>query len=268
MAKSIRALAAAALMTSGVAIATPAHSWSWRDDEAGQKLDSEARHWLTAQNVCGVQLKADYLRDLESRIGSHFTSMADVYRQFLLSSVWSANAEFLSAAKPADVKRECEERVAEAVRAGMLADPKAQPYPWATSKTGSGLVASKRGDLGDQDADRQKSALTGAEKEALGDLVTIIGKPKSDAEAIAQNTIIMLSGGEVCGYRERIVKYKQKNSREIQGAIAAAYGSTGQREIERITTGVSKWLNGAKSPIAARNSLCKMLDASFSHMGF
>ncbi|MFG1421729.1 hypothetical protein [Roseixanthobacter liquoris] len=125
---------AGALVTawlSSVSISTPAGAWSWRDDAAGQKRDQEARHWLTTQNICGVQLKADYLADLDSWIIAHFTTMADDYRQFLLGSVQRANADYLQNAKPDEIKKECAGRVEEASKAGVIADTNAKPFQWA-----------------------------------------------------------------------------------------------------------------------------------------
>jgi len=90
------AAARAAGLFLSAAYAHTASAWSWTNDEGGQKLDREARHWLTTQNVWGVQLKSDYLKDLDARIVAHFTAIADDYRQFLLSSVWTANAQFLN----------------------------------------------------------------------------------------------------------------------------------------------------------------------------
>lgn len=112
-------------------------TWSWTSDPEGQKLDQEARHWLTTQNVCGVQLKQDYLSDLDARIIAHFTSLADEYRRFLLSSVLTANANALNDTKPDEVKKECEARANEAAAAGVLADPGTKPYLWAVATLGA-----------------------------------------------------------------------------------------------------------------------------------
>lgn len=129
------ALAAGLLLSA--AYAHTASAWSWTNDEAGEKLDREARRWLTTQNVCGVQLKPDYLKDLDTRIVSHFTTMADDYRQFLLSSVWTANAEFLNETRPPEIKKVCEVRTGEAAKAGVLADFNPVPYRWAGATVGS-----------------------------------------------------------------------------------------------------------------------------------
>ncbi|MFG1413800.1 hypothetical protein V5G24_22085 [Xanthobacter sp. VTT E-85241] len=374
-----RTIAGALLMAwlSTVSISTPAGAWSWRDDAAGQKRDQEARHWLTTQNICGVQLKADYLADLDSWIVTHFTTMADDYRQFLLGSVQRANADYLQNAKPEEIKKECAGRVEEASKAGVIADINAKPYQWAAmaSQTagtptpsttlpaavstpmaptvpatspklsdfigawsdvtdacrsykqrtegpwfeikeksftseggglckaptytlkGNSLTISTRcraeeagyeayketftlheGQL--KSADRtfmrctsansggKSTAPTQSERGALGGLIAIIGKPKSNAEAIAQNTIVMVSYAQMCGLGKRGSAYEKQNNRAIQGAIAAAYGDKGQQEIGRITTGVFKWLNTTESPADARNALCKMIDNSLAHLGF
>lgn len=137
------AVALAAGLLLSAAYAHTASAWSWTNDEAGQKLDREARHWLTTQNVCGVQLKPDYLKDLDARIVAHFTTMADEYRQFLLSSVWTANADYVRGAEPADIRKECEGRVARAIQAGVLRDQQPKPYPWGGTEFGSAPIVAK-----------------------------------------------------------------------------------------------------------------------------
>lgn len=122
------AAALAAELLLSAAYAHTASAWSWTDDAAGQKLYQAARCWLTTQDVCGVQLKPDYLKDLDTGIVSHFTTMADDYRQFLLSSVWTADAELLSYTKPTDVKKAGDARTSEAAKAGVPAHFNPVPY--------------------------------------------------------------------------------------------------------------------------------------------
>ncbi|MEP9369497.1 hypothetical protein [Xanthobacter sp. VNH20] len=376
----IRGAISGALMLAGLlsaSISTPAGAWSWGDDAYGQKRDQEARYWLTTQNICGVQLKADYLANLDSWIVTHFTTIADDYRQFLLVSVQRANADYLQNAKPEEIKKECAGRVEEASKAGVIADTNAKPYQWAAMATqtagtptpsttppaavatsmpstvpaappklsdfigawsdvtdacqsyklrnegpwfvikeksftseGGGVCKAPTYTLKEnsltistrcraeeagyelyketftliegrlRSADRifmrctsansggKSGAPTESERAPLGDLIAIIGTPKSNAEAIAQNTIIMISSAQMCGFGKRGSAYEKHNNRAIQGAIAAAYGVNGQMEIRRITAGVFKWLNTTDSPSDARNALCKMIDRSFIQLGY
>lgn len=54
-----------------ILLSSQAFAWSWTGDPVGQKLDQEARHFLTTQNVCGLRLKTSYLLDLDRRITAH-----------------------------------------------------------------------------------------------------------------------------------------------------------------------------------------------------
>ena len=64
--------------------------------------------------------------------------------QFLLSSVWTANAQFLNETKPPEIKKVCETRVGEAAKGGVLADFNPAPYRWtatgASSSSGAGAA--------------------------------------------------------------------------------------------------------------------------------
>lgn len=360
----IRAAAIAGLLIApGMALA-----WSWTDDPEGQKLDSEARHWLTTQNLCGVQLKQDYLSDLDARIIGQFKSMTDDYRAFLLSSVMRANAEYLADAKPADVKSECEARVREAGTAGVLADPNAKPYLWSAntlggqaapsasaptapatppkltdffgawsevsdacrsykaktegpwfviqeksftsegggqckrpsySVIGSSLTVTTRCAAEESGYEPYKETFTlsdgklkssrygttyvrctpavnggslgpptDKERATIGGLIAMIGKPKNDADAIAQNTVVMIASAETCGFQNRVSAYRKQNAEAIERSIRTAYGAKGQQEVYRIINGMNKWLQTSKTPTDARNGLCKMVDASLARLGF
>lgn len=117
----------------GVLGSASAGAWSWTGDADGQKLDQEARHWLSTQNVCGIQLKQSYIDDLDRRIDAHFTSLALDYRRFLLASVMSANADYISKAKTEEIAANCAARINEARQAGVLMDERAAGTRWASS---------------------------------------------------------------------------------------------------------------------------------------
>lgn len=365
--RGVRAVAIVGLVVApGMAFA-----WSWTDDAEGQKLDSEARHWLTTQNLCGVQLKQDYLSDLDARIIGQFKSVTDDYRAFLLSSVMRANAEYLADAKPAEVKSECDARAKEAATAGVLADPSAKPYLWGAttlgakaavsastptaptappaspkladffgawsevsdacrsykaktegpwfviqdksftsegggqckrpsySLVGSSLTVTSRCAAEEAGYEPYKETFTLAdgklkssrygttyvrctpavnvgslgpptdkERAIIGGLIAMIGKPKNDAEAIAQNTVVMIASAGTCGFQNRVSAYRKQNDDAIERSIRAAYGGKGQQEVYRIITGMNKWLQTSKAPTDARNGLCKMVDASLAHLGY
>lgn len=365
----IAAAAAIAVLSMAPGVAW---AWSWTNDAEGQKLDSEARHWLTTQNVCGVQLKQDYLADLDARIIAHFQSMADDYRTYLLSSVMSANAKALGATTAVEAKKECEGRVKEVTEAGLLADSNAKPYLWGAaivqpppastsavapsppatapsppkladffgawsevsdacrsykaktegpwfviqeksftsegggqckrptySLSGNSLTVTTRCAAEEAGFERYQETFTLAdgrlksagsemtyvrctaaprggnlgpptdrERASIGGLITMIGKPKNDAEAIAQNTVIMIASAETCGFEKRVSAYRKQNENVIQRSVATAYGRNAQQEVSRLIDGMNKWLKTSKTPADARNGLCKMVDASLAHLGF
>ena len=119
----------------GVLGSAPAGAWSWTGDEEGQRLAREARHWLSTQNICGIQLKQSYIDDLDRRIDAHFTSLALDYRRFLLASVMSANADYISKAKTEEIAANCAARINEARQAGVFIDDRAAGTRWVSSPT-------------------------------------------------------------------------------------------------------------------------------------
>ena len=96
-----------------------ANAWSWTGDPEGQKLDQEARHFLTSQNVCGIRLKTSYLLDLDKRITRHHKGWKE-YERFLIDSVTNANAEYVRETPAPERKRECEKRLEEVTSKGLL----------------------------------------------------------------------------------------------------------------------------------------------------
>ena len=95
------------------------NAWSWTGDPEGQKLDQEARHFLTSQNVCGIRLKSSFLIDLDKRITRHHKGWKE-YERFLIDSVTRANAEYVRQTPVADRKKECEKRLDEVASKEIL----------------------------------------------------------------------------------------------------------------------------------------------------
>lgn len=114
----------------------------------------------------------------------------------------------------------------------------------------------------------QKAGLSQRERDALGELIAMIGKPRNDAEAIAQNTVVIMEGAAVCGYVQRVRRYQEGNTRDIARSLSAAYGNRARLEQDRITEALIKWLVVSADPAAARKVLCTMVDGSLTHLGF
>lgn len=109
------------LLIVSMLLTSDALAWSWSDDEAGQKLDQEARHFLTTQNVCGVRLKTSYLLELDRRITKHHRGWEE-YERYLINSVSSSNAEYVRTHSKQDVQAECAPRIEEARGKALLDD--------------------------------------------------------------------------------------------------------------------------------------------------
>lgn len=113
----------------------------WASDRRHpQRLAAELirRHEAGSGRIqSAVSLKPDNLMDHDARIVAHFTSLADDYRKFLLSSVWTANAGFLNETNPPEIKKASEARASEAAKSGVLADFNPVPYRSAAATTGS-----------------------------------------------------------------------------------------------------------------------------------
>lgn len=121
------------LLIASMLLTSDALAWSWSGDEAGQKLDQEARHFLTTQNVCGVRLKTSYLLDLDRRITKHHKGWEE-YERYLIDSVASSNAEYVRSHSKQEVQAECASRIGEARGKAILDEGAPDPKPQKRGK--------------------------------------------------------------------------------------------------------------------------------------
>ena len=68
-------------------------------------------------------------------------------------------------------------------------------------------------------------SLPSAQSKDLHDLAVMLGEPKNNVDAIAQNTVMVIYLSSSCGYGKRGERYKQDNDSEIQILL----GSSGIR---------------------------------------
>lgn len=102
----------------------------------------------------------------------------------------------------------------------------------------------------------------------MNDLVEALGRPRSAAEAVAQNTSIVLYSAELCGLTERARKYKLDQAKVIDRAMADGYRADRKREAKRIGKEVDVWWFRKDVTDAEKRRLCQMADSSLKELGY
>jgi hypothetical protein len=102
----------------------------------------------------------------------------------------------------------------------------------------------------------------------MQDLVEAVGRPRSAAEAVAQNTSIVLYSAELCGLTERARKYKLDQAKVIDRAVADGHGADREREAKRIAKEVDVWWFRKDVTDAEKRRLCQMADSSLKQLGY
>jgi hypothetical protein len=102
----------------------------------------------------------------------------------------------------------------------------------------------------------------------LQDLVEALGRPRSAAGAIAQNTSIVQYSAGLCGLAERARKYKVDQAKVIDRTMAEGYGANREREVKRIAKEVDVWWFRKDVTDAEKRRLCQLADNSLKQLGY